>query len=124
MVHRALLALHEVLAKYNAVIRVNFPPSHPVTCVMERNTSGWANGAPFTIQAFKHAAEDALYSEHAQEYSLGDGVNDILVEVRERAGHVPIDELGRKVWRKRVSIVECGLLDLVGVRANAFFGAV
>ena len=59
-VHRALLALHEVLAKYNAVIRVNFPPSHPVTRVMERNTSCWANDAPFAIQAFKHAAEDAL----------------------------------------------------------------
>ena len=63
--HEALLALHEVLAKYNASIRVKYPPSAPVARAMERSTSGWVNDAPFLIQAFKLAAEDAIYAEHA-----------------------------------------------------------
>ena len=117
-VQEALLALYEVLGKYNAVIRVKFPPSNPVARAMERNTSGWANDAPFVIQEFKHAAEDALCTD------LGDGASDILDAAKEWAGHTPIDAWGREVWRKRVSIVERGLLDLVAVRAIAFFGTV
>ena len=70
-VHEALLALYDVLARYNASIRVKYPPSAPVARVMERNTSGWVNDAPFPIQEFKLAAEDAIYAELAKDYSLG-----------------------------------------------------
>ena len=48
--HEALLALYEVIARYNASIRVKYPPSAPMARVMERNTSGWANDAPCQIQ--------------------------------------------------------------------------
>ena len=88
------------------------------------DTSGCINDAPFLIQAFKLAAEDAIYAEQAQEYFLGEGVNEILDAAQDWAGHTPIDDKGREVWRKRVSIVERGLFDLVQVRANAFFGSV
>ena len=40
------------------------------------------------------------------------------------AGYTPIDDRGREVWRKRISIVERGLFDLVQTRASAFFGSV
>ena len=113
--HEALLALHDVLARYNASIRVKYPPSAPVARVMERNTSGWVNDAPFPIQEFKLAAEDAIYAELAKDYSLGDGVNEILDAAQECA---------RQVWHKKVSIIERGLFDLVQIRANAFFGTV
>ena len=76
--HEALLALYEVIARYNASIRVKYPPSAPVARVMEHNTSGWVNDAPFQVQEFKLAAEDAIYAEQAKEYYLGDGVNEIL----------------------------------------------
>ena len=62
----ALLALHDVLARYNAAIRVKYPPSAPVARVMEHNTSGWVNDAPFVIQEFKLAAEDAIYAQQAE----------------------------------------------------------
>ena len=39
--HEALLALYEVIARYNASIRVKYPPSAPIVRVMERNTSSW-----------------------------------------------------------------------------------
>ena len=91
---------------------------------MERNTSGWVNDAPFPIQEFKLAAEDAIYAELAKDYSLGDGVNEILDAAQEWAGHTPIDDRGRQVWHKEVSIIERGLFDLVQIRANAFFGTV
>ena len=123
-VHEALLALHEALARYNASIRVLYPPSANVARVMEKNTSGWINDAPFLIQEFKLAAEDAICAEQAKEYYLGDGVNEILDATQDWAGYTPIDDKGREVWRKRVSIVERGLFDLVQVRANAFFGSV
>ena len=123
-VHEALLALYDVLARYNASIRVKYPPSAPVARVMERNTSGWVNDAPFPIQEFKLAAEDAIYAELAKDYSLGDGVNEILDAAQEWAGHTPIDDRGRQVWHKKVSIIERGLFDLVQIRANAFFGTV
>ena len=122
--HEALLALHDVLARYNASIRVKYPPSAPVARVMERNTSGWVNDAPFLIQEFKLAAEDAIYAELAKDYSLGDGVNEILDAAQEWAGHTPIDDRGRQVWHKKVSIIERGLFDLVQIRANAFVGTV
>jgi len=123
-VHEALLALYDVLARYNASIRVKYPPSAPVARVMERNTLGWVNDAPFLIQEFKLAAEDAIYAELAKDYSLGDGVNEILDAAQEWAGHTPIDDRGRQVWHKKVSIIERGLFDLVQIRANAFFGTV
>ena len=82
---------------------------------MERNTSGWANDAPSQIQEFKHATEDAIYAQRAEDYSLGDGVNEILEAAKDWAGYAPIDDRGREVWHKRVSIVE---------RASAFFGLV
>ena len=122
--HEALLALHDVLARYNASIRVKYPPSAPVARVMEHNTSGWVNDAPYIVQEFKHAAEDAIHAQRAEDYCLGDGVTEILDAAQEWAGHTPIDERGREVWRKRVSIVERGLFDLVQARANAFFGSV
>ena len=122
--HEALLALHDVLARYNAAIRVKYPPSAPVARVMEQNTSGWVNDAPFVIQEFKLAAEDAIYAQQAEDYSLGDGVNEILDAAQEWAGHTPIDDRGREIWHKRVSIVERGLFDLVQSRATAFFGTV
>ena len=122
--HEALLALYDVLARYNASIRVKYPPCTPVARVMERNTSGWANDAPSQIQEFKHAAEDAIFAELAKDYSLGDGVNEILDAAQEWAGHTPIDDRGREVWHKRVSIVEFGLFHLVQARASAFFGTV
>ena len=124
MAHTALIALHDVLARYNAAIRVKYPPSAPVARVMEHNTSGWVNDAPFVIQEFKLAAEDAIYAQQAEDYSLGDGVNEILDAAQEWAGHTPIDDRGREVWRKRISIVERGLFDLVQTRASAFFGSV
>ena len=111
--HEALLALHDVLARYNASIRVKYPPSAPVARVMEHNTSGWVNDAPYIVQEFKHAAEDAIFAQNAEDYSLGDGVTEILTAAHEWAGHTPIDERGREVWHKRVSIVERGLFDLV-----------
>ena len=123
-VHEALLALYDVLARYNASIRVKYPPSAPVARVMERNTSGWVNDAPFPIQEFKLAAEDAIYAELAKDYSLGDGVNEILDAAQEWAGHTPIEDRSREVWHKRVSIIERGLFDLVQSRVNAFFGTV
>ena len=101
--HEALLALYDVLARYNAAIRVKYPPSAPLARVMERNTSGWANDAPSQIQEFKHAAEDAIYAELAEDYSLGDGVNEILDAAQEWAGHTPIANEGREVWRKTKS---------------------
>ena len=122
--HEALLALHDVLAKYNASIRVKYPPSAPVARVMERNTSGWVNDAPFLIQEFKHAAEDAICAKQAEDCCLGDGVNEILDAAHEWAGFTPIDEKGREIWHKRVSIVERGLFDLVHVRSQAFFATV
>ncbi len=82
------------------------------------------NDAPFVIQEFKLAAEDAIYAQQAEDYTLGDGVNEILDAAQEWAGHTPIDNKGREVWHKRVSIVERGLFDLVQIRANAFFGTV
>ena len=63
--HEALLALYDVLARYNAAIRVKYPPSAPLARVMERSTSGWANDAPSQIQEFKHAAEDAIHAQRA-----------------------------------------------------------
>ena len=33
--HEALLALYEVIARYNASIRVKYPPSAPMARVME-----------------------------------------------------------------------------------------
>ena len=122
--HEALLALHDVLARYNAAIRVKYPPSASVARVMEHNTSGWVNDAPFVIQEFKLAAEDAIYAQRAEDYSLGEGVNEILDAAQEWAGYTPIDDRGREVWHKRISIIERGLFDLVQVRANAFFGMV
>ena len=101
--HEALLALYDVLARYNAVIRVKFPPSAPLARVMERSTSGWANDAPSQIQEFKHAAEDAIHAQRAEDYSLGDGVNEILDAAQEWAGHTPIDDRGRQVWHKKES---------------------
>ena len=120
--HEALLALYEVIARYNASIRVKYPPSAPMARVMERKTSGWANDAPCQIQKFKHAAEDAISAQRAEDYSLGDGVSEILDATKEWAGRTPIDDRGREVWHKRVSIVERGLFDLVQSRANAFCG--
>ena len=122
--HEALLGLYDVLAKYNASIRVKYPPSAPMARVMERSTSGWANDAPSQIQEFKHAAEDAIFAQRAEDYSLGEGVTEILDAAQEWAGHTPIDDRGREVWRKRISIVERGLFDLVQARASAFFGTV
>ena len=122
--HEALLALYEVIARYNASIRVKYPPSAPMARVMERNTSGWANDAPCQVQEFKHAAEDAISAQRAEDYSLGDGVSEILDAAKEWAGRTPIDDRGREVWHKRVSIVERGLFDLVQARASAFFGTV
>ena len=122
--HEALLALYEVIARYNASIRVKYPPSAPMARVMERNTSGWANDAPSQIQEFKHAAEDAIHAQRAEDYSLGEGVTEILDAAQEWAGHTPIDDRGREIWHKRVSIVERGLFDLVQARASAFFGTV
>ena len=104
MAHTALIALHDVLARYNAAIRVKYPPSAPVARVMEHNTSGWVNDASFVIQEFKLAAEDAIYAQQAEDYSLGDGVNEILDAAQEWAGHTPIDDRGRQVWHKKVSI--------------------
>ena len=86
--------------------------------------SGWINDAPFLIQEFKLAAEDAIYAEQAKAYYLGEGVNEILDAAQDWAGYTPIDDRGREVWRMRVSIVERGLFDLVQVRANAFFGSI
>ena len=60
----------------------------------------------------------------AKDHSLGDGVNEILDAAQEWAGHTPIDDRGRQVWHKKVSIIERGLFDLVQIRANAFFGTV
>ena len=122
--HEALLALYEVIARYNASIRVKYPPSAPMARVMERNTSGWANDAPCQVQEFKHAAEDAISAQRAEDYSLGDGVSEILDAAKEWAGRIPIDDRGREVWHKRVSIVGRGLFDLIQVRASAFFGPV
>ena len=122
--HEALLALYDVLARYNAAIRVKYPPSAPLARVMERNTSGWANDAPSQIEAFKHAAEDAIYAQRAEDFSLGEGVTEILDAAKDWAGQIPIDARGREVWPKCVSIVERGLFDLVQSRANAFFGTV
>ena len=122
--HEALLALYEVIARYNASIRVKYPPSAPMARVMERSTSGWANHAPCQIQEFKHAAEDAISAQRAEDYSLGDGVSEILDAAKEWAGRTPIDNRGREVWHKRVSIVERGLFHLVQSHANAFFGTV
>ena len=84
--HEALLALHDVLARYNAAIRVKYPPSASVARVMEHNTSGWVNDAPFVNQEFKLAAEDAIYAQRAEDYSLGEGVNEILDAAQEWAG--------------------------------------
>ena len=112
--------LHDVLAKYNASIRVKYPPSAPVARVMEHNTSGWVNDAPFVIQEFKHAAEDAIYATQAVDYSLGEGVNEVLDAAQEWAGHTPIDDRGRQVWHKKVSIIERGLFDLVRKRSKIY----
>ena len=76
--HEALLALYDVLARYNAAIRVKYPPSAPLARVMERNTSGWANDAPCQVQEFKHAAEDAIHAQRAEDCSLSEGVTEIL----------------------------------------------
>ena len=92
--HEALLALYEVIARYNASIRVKYPPSAPMARVMERNTSGWANDAPSQIQEFKHAAEDAISAQRTEDYSLGDGVSEILDAAKEWAGRTPIDDRG------------------------------
>ena len=123
-VHAHLLALHEALAKHNAAIRAKFPHSHPVVRTMERNASGWINDAPFQIQAFVDAAEDALFSEAALDIALSDGVASLIDDARKWAGHTPIDEWGREMWAKTVSIVEQGLFDLVKSRADAFFNVV
>ena len=69
--HEALLALYDALARYNAAIRVKYPPSAPLARVMERNTSGWANDAPSQIEAFKHAAEDAIYCNGLKTFPWG-----------------------------------------------------
>merc|ERR1712020_686365 len=122
--HEALLALYEVIARYNASIRVKYPPSAPMARVMERNTSGWANDSPCKVQEFKHAAEDAISAQRAEDYSLGDSVSEILDAAKEWAGRTPIDDRGREVWHKRISIIERGLFDLVQARANAFLGTV
>ena len=65
-----------------------------------------------------------MHAQRAEDYSLGDGVNEILDAAKDWAGYTPIDDRGREVWHKRVSIVERGLFDLVHSRANAFFGTV
>ena len=122
--HEALLALYDVLARYNAAIRVKYPPSAPLARVMERNTSGWANDSPCQVQEFKHAAEDAIHAQRAEDCSLSEGVTEILDAAQAWAGHTPIDDRGREVWHKRISIIERGLFDLVHARANAFFGSV
>ena len=119
-----LLALHEALAKHNAAIRAKFPHSHPVVRTMERNASGWINDAPFQIQTFVAAAEDALLSEEALAIALSDGVASLADDARKWAGHTPIDEWGKEIWAKTVSIVEEGLFDLVKSRADAFFNVV
>ena len=90
--HEAMLALHDVHAKYNASIRVKYPPSAPAAQVMERNTSAWVNDAPFLIQESKHAAEDAICAKQAE-----DGVNEILEAAHEWACFTPIDEKGREI---------------------------
>ena len=51
-------------------------------------------------------------------------MNEILDAAQEWAGHTPIDDKGREIWHKRVSIVEFGLFHLVQARASAFFGSV
>ena len=104
--HDAVLALHEVLAKYNAAIRVKFPPSAPLTRAMERSTSGWVNDAPFMIEMFKHAAEDAIYAELTHDYFLSHGVSEVLDNAQKWAGCTPIDDWGKQVWAKRISIVD------------------
>ena len=88
-VHAHLLAPHEALAKHNAAIRAKFPHSHPVV---------------------RTAAEDALFSEAALDIALSDGVASLIDDARKWAGHTPIDEWGREMWAKTVSIVEQGLL--------------
>ena len=92
--------------------------------MIERSTSGWANGAASQIQEFKHAAEDAIHAQRAEDCSLSEGVTEILDAAQAWAGHTPIDDRGREVWHKRISIIERGLFDLVHARANAFFGSV
>ena len=132
IVHQRLLRLHEALARYNAAIRVKFPRSHPMARAMERNTSGWVNDAPFQIQEFVHAAEDALFSQlrsrgassGACDIYLSEGVTEILDAARAWAGHTPIDAYARDVFPKCVTIVERGLFDLVDGRALKFFAAV
>ena len=67
----------------------------------------------------KLAAEDAIYAQQAEEYSLGDGVNEILDAAQEWAGYTPIDDRGREVWHKRVSIVKRGLFNLDQAKINS-----
>ena len=51
-------------------------------------------------------------------------MNEILDAAKDWAGYTPIDDRGREVWHKRISIVERGLFDLVQARASAFFDSV
>ena len=90
VVHQRLLSLHEALARYNASIRVTFPPSHQVARAMDRNTSGWVNDAPFQIREFVLAAEDALFAQlrscgtlpASGDVCLSEGVAEILDAAR------------------------------------------
>ncbi len=123
-VHVALLALQEALAKQNAAIRAHFPQSHPLVRAMERNCSGWANNAPYVLQRFMQVAEGAPHTEFEQDCCLNRGVGEVLGAARKWAGRPPLDNRGREVWKKRISIIELGLFQLVRARSNAFFGLV
>eukprot|EP00973_Karenia_brevis_P020500 2816012-Karenia_brevis.AAC.1 len=77
MAHDSLLALHDVLARYNAPTRVRYPPSSRVARVME----------PTGVQARCRGCDCCL----------GEGVNEILDAARLWAGYTPIDDKDRDV---------------------------
>ena len=76
--------------------------------------------APYAIQEFKLAAEDALFREQAREYYLGDGVADLIDGARVWAGSTPITERGKEIWTKRVTIVERALRPCAHAHGSIF----
>ena len=120
----ALLRLQTAGTKFNASIRVRFPPSHKVRRTMESTTSGWANDMPTPVRIFAARGEDceALASHPLGVFS--DGVADLVDEAQKWAGEPKMTEKAVPIYPKIITLVEEGLFQAIGANAREFFEAI
>ena len=120
----ALLRLQTAGTKFNASIRVRFPPSHKVRRTMESTTSGWANDMPTPVRIFAARGEDceALASHPLSIFS--DGVADLVDDAQKWAGEPKMTEKAVPIYPKIITLVEEGFFQAIGANARELFEAI